>query len=66
MASYGTITVTAKWKSEEGDGSPCAGCGDDCYLEMWRLWFTMQRSYEWKPLDVVLCGSCGEAVMQTK
>lgn len=64
MASYGTITVEAKWKQESGDGSPCIGCGDACFISMWRLWLAVARSYEFKPCDPVLCQSCGDCIAE--
>lgn len=57
------ITVTKVWDQEEPDGSACVVCGEQCFLSMWRLYFSAPKVVMWAS-EAVLCDACYNAVTE--
>lgn len=60
-----TIVVTSYFDREDPDGSECVACGDKCYLKMWRLFYSIEKSGRLLRHKTVLCDSCHQAAMES-
>lgn len=63
-ARAATLKFTAYFDRDEPDGSPCAACGERCYLWMWRLIMRITDTERRHKTPTVLCESCHLAVME--
>jgi hypothetical protein len=61
MASV-TVSAMFKFVREDGDGTNCLACGDQMWLEMWRLWVmtSLWKRGRWRPLETCVCSNCQE------
>lgn len=64
MARAATVNFTMYFDRAEPDGSPCAVCGERCFLWMWRMIMRLTGTERRHKTPTVLCDSCHQAAME--
>ena len=61
------VTIDVDWwyELDYPDGSTCYGCGDGCWLAMWRLCMSINgKRQDWYGNPTCLCDSCHQIFME--